>query len=125
LAEEMVQSSERDMAAVGVKPPHYAPRVSRMIPQIIAMVEKLIQNDAAYVTPDGDVFYRVNAKADYGKLSNIKVSELRTGTRDLAGGKKEDELDFALWKSDTTKDASWPSPWGVGRPGWHIECSAM
>jgi cysteinyl-tRNA synthetase len=125
LAEDMVQSTDRDMAAIGVQAPHHAPRVSHMIPQIIAMVESLIQNGAAYATSDGDVFYRVNAKADYGKLSNIKTSELRKGTRDLAGGQKEDELDFALWKHDETPDASWPSPWGVGRPGWHIECSAM
>jgi cysteinyl-tRNA synthetase len=125
LAEDMVQSSERDMAEVGVKPPHHAPRVSHMIPQIIAMIEQLIQNGAAYATSDGDVFYRVSAKSDYGKLSNTKVSELRTGTRDIAGGKKEDELDFALWKSDQAEGASWSSPWGLGRPGWHIECSAM
>jgi cysteinyl-tRNA synthetase len=125
LAQEMIHSSETDMKALGVEPPDHAPRVSEMIPQIISMISDLIANEAAYATADGDVFYRVMSKKDYGKLSNVKVDQLRGGTRDLAGGQKEDELDFALWKADNTLGASWESPWGLGRPGWHIECSAM
>ena len=89
------------------------------------MIEALIKNNAAYKTADGDVYFRVRSKGDYGKLSNRKPDELKGGTRDIVEAAKEDELDFALWKSDSTKDASWSSPWGQGRPGWHIECSAM
>jgi cysteinyl-tRNA synthetase len=89
------------------------------------MVKRLIENGYAYPTPSGDVYYRVRKKNDYGKLSNRKPDELISGTRELVTGEKEDELDFALWKNDTTPDASWSSPWGQGRPGWHIECSAM
>ncbi len=89
------------------------------------MIEDIIRRGAADQTADGDVYFRVRSKKDYGKLSNRDPNELRSGTRDLVEGNKEDELDFALWKSDTTKDASWDSPWGRGRPGWHIECSAM
>jgi cysteinyl-tRNA synthetase len=125
LADDMMASTDEDMKAIGNLAPTHAPRVSETIPQIIAMTEDLIKNGAAYATKDGDVFYRVAKKEDYGKLSNTKVENLRTGTRDIAGGAKEDELDFALWKADTTPDASWDSPWGRGRPGWHIECSAM
>ena len=125
LAQDMIDSSDRDMAAIGVRPADHQPRVSEMIPQIIAMIQKLIQNEAAYATKSGDVYYRVRRKADYGKLSGRNPDELRTGTRDLVQGEKEDPLDFALWKNDDVPDASWDSPWGRGRPGWHIECSAM
>ncbi len=125
LAEEMVRAADDDMALLGVEPADFEPRVSRMIPQIIAMVETLVANGSAYATDDGDVYYRVRNKDDYGKLSGRKIDELRSGTRDLVQGSKEFELDFALWKHDETPSASWPSPWGVGRPGWHIECSAM
>lgn len=125
LSAEIIESSEQDMRAIGCRPADYAPKVSESIGDIIAMVEDLIKNDAAYVTAGGDVYYRVRAKSDYGKLSNRKVDELLSGTRDIVEGGKEDELDFALWKADTTPEASWPSPWGQGRPGWHIECSAM
>lgn len=125
LAQDIIESSEEDMIALGCIAPDFAPRVSRSIPEIIAMVEDLIRNGAAYATPDGDVYYRVRSKSDYGKLSNRKVDELRAGTRDLVEGGKEDPLDFALWKHDETEGASWDSPWGKGRPGWHIECSAM
>ena len=125
LASDMIASSNRDMAAIGVAPADFEPRVSQCIPEIIAMVENLAAKGAAYATKGGDVYYRVRRKADYGKLSNRKPDELQSGTRDIVAGDKEDELDFALWKADTTPDASWPSPWGTGRPGWHIECSAM
>ncbi len=125
LAENMIASTDEDMLAIGVRAPTYAPKVSLMITQIIAMIQRLISNSAAYATADGDVYYRVHCKHDYGKLSNRKPDEMRSGTRDIVQGQKEDELDFALWKADTTADASWESPWGRGRPGWHIECSAM
>jgi cysteinyl-tRNA synthetase len=125
LAAEMIDGSIRDMAAIGVKPADFEPKVSENIPEIIAMIEQLIANGYAYPTKSGDVYYRVRKKSDYGKLSNRKPDELKSGTRDIVAGEKEDELDFALWKNDSTPDASWESPWGVGRPGWHIECSAM
>ncbi|MEM7261885.1 MAG: cysteine--tRNA ligase [Planctomycetota bacterium] len=125
LAEQMVRAAEEDLALIGVEPADHEPRVSESIPQIIAMVEELIENGYAYATDDGDVYYRVRSKKDYGKLSGRKIEELRTGTRDLVAGAKEFELDFALWKADETEGASWDSPWGKGRPGWHIECSAM
>ncbi len=125
LAEQIIASSEDDMRALGCRPPDHAPRVSQCITEIIAMTQELIDSGAAYATSSGDVYYRVRQKSDYGKLSNRNVDQLRSGTRDLAQSDKEDELDFALWKKDETPDASWPSPWGIGRPGWHIECSAM
>jgi cysteinyl-tRNA synthetase len=125
LADDMVNASRRDMAAIGVRPATFEPRVTESIPQIIDMVKTLIEKNFAYVTNEGDVYYRVSAKADYGKLSNRKTDELISGTRDVAQGEKESFQDFALWKSDTTADASWDSPWGKGRPGWHIECSVM
>jgi len=125
LAKDMIESCDRDMMAIGVNPPDKAPKVSEMIPQIIAMTQQLIDKKFAYATKDGDVYYRVRSKADYGKLSGRNPDDMRTGTRELVAGDKEDPLDFALWKSDTTPEASWPSQWGVGRPGWHIECSAM
>jgi cysteinyl-tRNA synthetase len=125
LAADMIAGSVRDMAAIGVMPADIEPKVSEHIPEIIAMTQSLISKGYAYATKSGDVYYRVRRKSDYGKLSNRKPDELRSGTRDIVIGEKEDELDFALWKADTTADASWQSPWGMGRPGWHIECSAM
>ena len=113
------------MNSIGVRPANFEPKVSECIPEIIEMIETLIEKDAAYSTDSGDVYYRVRRKKDYGKLSNRNPDDLRSGTRDLVIGDKEDALDFALWKKDETKGASWSSPWGMGRPGWHIECSVM
>ncbi len=125
LSRSVIESSQRDMASIGVRPADHEPCVSESIPEIIAMIEELTRTDAAYRTAEGDVYYRVRSKSDYGKLSNRKPDELRSGTRAINEGQKEDELDFALWKHDDTPGASWSSPWGIGRPGWHIECSAM
>ncbi len=125
LVDEIIASSEKDMEGLGIRPATHEPRVSESIPQIIAMIQELEKNGYAYSTPEGDVYYRVLKKADYGKLSNRKTEDLKSGTRDVVKGDKEDELDFALWKNDDVEGASWNSPWGRGRPGWHIECSAM
>lgn len=125
LADEMIKSCEHDLQKLFVRPANFEPKVSESIPEIIAMIDEIIQNDAAYATAEGDVYYRVRAKSDYGKLSNRNPDELRSGEREIVRGSKEDVLDFALWKADTTEGASWDSPWGRGRPGWHIECSAM
>jgi cysteinyl-tRNA synthetase len=125
LSNKMIESSRKDMAAIGVRPATHEPKVSENIPEIIAMVQAIIDRGFGYATAKGDVYFRVRKKSDYGKLSNRKPDELRSGTRDIVLGEKEDDLDFALWKADTTANASWQSPWGLGRPGWHIECSAM
>ncbi len=125
LSQAVISDTEIDMAAIGVETADLEPRVSQMIPEIIAMIETLIDKEFAYETQDGDVYFRVRKKSDYGKLSNRNPDDLKSGTRNLDSNGKEDELDFALWKIDDTKDASWESPWGLGRPGWHIECSAM
>ncbi len=125
LVEGLIAKNALEMQQLSIRPPTHEPRVSQSIPEIIAMTEELLANGAAYVTKSGEVYYRVRQKSDYGKLSNRQPDELRAGTRDIHQGEKEDFLDFALWKPDTTADASWPSPWGQGRPGWHIECSAM
>ena len=125
LSESIIASSIEDMNSIGVRPATHEPKVSECIPEIIEMIEVLIDNGSAYSTESGDVYYRVRRKSDYGKLSNRKPDDLRSGTRDLVIGDKEDALDFALWKKDETEGASWKSPWGMGRPGWHIECSVM
>ena len=125
LAEQMIRASQEDMAALGVRPADHEPRVSESIPEIISMIGEIIAAGGAYATESGDVYYRVRQKADYGKLSNRRIEELLSGTRELVRGDKEHPADFVLWKHDLTEGASWDSPWGWGRPGWHIECSAM
>ena len=125
LSQKVIDSTRRDMASLGVRPATHEPQVSQTIPEIIDMVATLIEKGHAYQSAAGDVYFRVRSKTDYGKLSNRKPDELRSGTRDLAVTDKEDPLDFALWKKEEVNEASWNSPWGRGRPGWHIECSAM
>ena len=125
LAEQIIAATDRDMANIGVREADYQPKVSETINEIIEMVQSLINQGAAYPTASGDVYYKVREKKDYGKLSHRNPDELRSGTRQLCGDEKQDPLDFALWKHDETPTASWDSPWGPGRPGWHIECSAM
>lgn len=125
LAEKMVDSCKEDLANLKVKPATYEPKVSDSIPEIISMIEDLVRKEHAYVTKEGDVYYRVHKNPSYGKLSNQNIEEIKSGTREIAEGDKEEDCDFALWKADDTKDATWESPWGRGAPGWHIECSAM
>ncbi len=125
LSSDMIASESEDIKNLGLKGANFTPKVSDYIPEIIAMITGLIEKNAAYPSQSGDVYYRVRQKKDYGKLSNRNLDELISGSRDLVEGEKEDPLDFALWKNDQTEDASWASPWGVGRPGWHIECSVM
>jgi cysteinyl-tRNA synthetase len=125
LSADMIASSIEDMKALGVAPADMEPKVSEHIPEIIAMVQEIIAKGFAYATKDGDVYFRVRKKLDYGKLSNRKPDDMRSGSRAITSGDKEDELDFALWKADSSSEATWDSPWGRGRPGWHIECSAM
>ncbi|MEZ4501830.1 MAG: cysteine--tRNA ligase [Dehalococcoidia bacterium] len=125
LANENIARWEQEQEALGLLPPDVRPRVSTEIPAIIALIERIIEAGHAYVTPAGDVYFRVRSKADYGKLSHRNIDELRSGTRFEPGEDKEFALDFALWKAQKPGEPAWPSPWGDGRPGWHIECSAM
>ncbi len=113
-----------DMAALGNTVPEVQPRVSDNIPQIIALIEKLIANGHAYESR-GDVYFAVRSFQGYGKLSKRNLDDLKSGARVEPGEQKRDPLDFALWKAAKPGEIKWASPWGEGRPGWHIECSAM
>src|SRR5699024_8633630 len=113
-----------DVKALGVKEATHHPRVTETMDDIIAFVEGLIENNYAYQV-DGDVYFKQRAFDGYGKLSHQSIDELRSGARIKVGEKKEDPLDFALWKEAKDGEIAWDSPWGKGRPGWHIECSAM
>ena len=123
LVDEMIASCQRDFKALDLTAPDQEPRVSTHIAEIIAMISTLIEGGYAYASEAGNVYFRVRRFSDYGKLSNRKIEDLQSGEPHTDD--KEDVLDFALWKADTVEGASWSSPWGTGRPGWHIECSAM
>lgn len=123
LAQKFIAAYHEDMQRLGCLPPTYEPLVTTSIPEIIAMIESLVAQGYAYVV-GGDVYYRVKKFADYGKLSHRKLDDLKSGARVAISEEKEDPLDFALWKAEP-EGTFWQSPWGAGRPGWHIECSAM
>lgn len=126
LAEQNIQKYLAQLAALNVLPAHDYPRVTRVIPQIIRFIDGLIQKGFAYPS-GGDVYYRVRAfgAERYGALARRDIDELRSGARVDPTEHKEDPLDFALWKAARPGEPAWESPWGPGRPGWHIECSAM
>ena len=125
LSARFCDALDQDLADLGLRTPDHLPKVSTHIPQIIGTIEKLVQNGHAYVADNGDVWYDVSSFPSYGKLSGRKVEDSRSGTRvELEGGKRQ-PADFALWKAEKPGEPSWDSPWGKGRPGWHIECSAM
>ncbi|MGZ3450842.1 MAG: cysteine--tRNA ligase [Polyangiales bacterium] len=130
LSARMAALYDEDMTALGCEPPDHAPKVSEFIPQITKLVQQLIEKNSAYAVEGqngagGDVYFRVRAFEGYGKLSGRNPDELRSGARIEVDERKEDPLDFALWKGCTANEWGWDSPWGRGRPGWHIECSAM
>ena len=125
LANRYTEAYQEQLAKLNVRRPTVFPRVSQTIAEIIRMVADLIETDHAYVTPGGDVYFRVRSDDDYGKLSHRKLDEAVSGTRVLSSEEKVEEGDFALWKAAKPGEPSWDSPWGKGRPGWHIECSAM
>jgi cysteinyl-tRNA synthetase len=125
LAARYVERYKAQLDQLNVRKPGRFPRVSETIEEIITMIEGLIERGHAYATPGRDVYFRVRTDDDYGKLSRRKLDEAVTGTRVTTSEEKEDEGDFALWKAAKPGEPSWPSPWGEGRPGWHIECSAM
>ena len=125
LANRYAEQYMGQLDQLNIRRPTVFPRVSQTITEIIQMVAGLLENDHAYVTPSGDVYFRVRSDVDYGKLSRRKLEAAVTGTRVTGSDEKEDEGDFALWKAAKPGEPSWDSPWGKGRPGWHIECSAM
>ena len=125
LTERTIAAMHEDLARLGVLPPDDEPRASGHIAGIVAMIETLIAKGYAYAAPNGDVYYAVQRFERYGRLSHRVIEELRAGERVEVNEAKTDPLDFALWKAAKPGEPAWPSPWGEGRPGWHIECSAM
>ncbi|MFP7495331.1 cysteine--tRNA ligase [Terribacillus saccharophilus] len=124
VAEKFIQAYKEDTSALGVKEGALHPRVTDSMGEIIDFVQGLIDKGYAYVS-EGDVYFRTRAFDGYGKLSHQSIDELRSGARIRVGEQKDDPLDFALWKNAKPGEISWETPWGEGRPGWHIECSAM
>src|SRR2546421_6524840 len=120
-----IKAMDEDAAALGLQRPDCEPRATQYVPQIIAMIGQLIERGYAYVADDGDVLYAVAKFEGYGKLSGKRLADLRAGARVEVDEAKRDPLDFVLWKHAKPDEPSWDSPWGKGRPGWHIECSAM
>jgi cysteinyl-tRNA synthetase len=124
VAEQYIDAFKRDMAALGVPPAQIEPKATDHIPQILDLIQRLMDLDFAYAR-GGDVFFRVRRFPEYGKLSGQKPEDMESGARIEVDPNKEDPLDFALWKGSKPGEPAWDSPWGPGRPGWHIECSAM
>ncbi|MDR5858434.1 cysteine--tRNA ligase [Halomonas eurihalina] len=125
LTGRMIDAMHEDEGRLGVLRPDAEPRATRHVAEIVAMIQTLIDKGYAYAASNGDVYYRVRKFAGYGKLNNRDPDDMRAGARVDVEELKEDPLDFVLWKAAKPGEASWPSPWGPGRPGWHIECSAM
>ncbi len=124
VANRFIEAYFRDIESLGVKRADAHPRVTETIPEIIAFIDALIEKGYAYEV-EGDVYFRTKKFSDYGKLSSQSLDDLHAGARIEVDERKEDPLDFALWKRAKEGEISWNSPWGEGRPGWHIECSAM
>lgn len=124
LADRFIAEYFVDAQALGIRPATVHPLATEHIPQIIRLIERLMENGLAYVV-DGDVYYRVRAFPAYGSLCGQNLADLDSGARVNTDERKEDPLDFALWKAQKPGEPAWQSPWGLGRPGWHIECSAM
>lgn len=124
LSEKYIVEYKKDFAALGLRPHDHNPKVTESMEEIRSIVTRLIENKKAYVA-DGDVLYSIEAFPPYGKLSGRNVEDLQAGARVEIDPKKKSPMDFALWKGAKPGEPSWPSSWGPGRPGWHIECSAM
>jgi len=125
LTQRFIDAMDEDSAKLGVMRPTIEPRATDFVEGMIEMIGALIQKGFAYAASNGDVFYAVNNFADYGKLSGKSLSDLRAGERVEVDLHKKDAMDFVLWKAAKPDEPCWDSPWGSGRPGWHIECSAM
>ncbi|PWV62236.1 cysteine--tRNA ligase [Plasticicumulans acidivorans] len=125
LTARFIDAMHEDSAALGVLPPTHEPKATATIDGIVAMVQTLVASDHAYVAGNGDVYFRVASFPSYGRLANKRLEDLRAGERVAVEEAKADPLDFVLWKAAKPGEPAWASPWGPGRPGWHIECSAM
>ena len=125
LTQRFIDAMHEDELALNVLPPDQEPRATGHIQAIRDMVQTLIEKKYAYAASNGDVYYRVEKFDGYGKLTNRKLEDMRAGARVDINDVKENPFDFVLWKAAKKDEVSWPSPWGEGRPGWHIECSAM
>ena len=125
LTERVITKMHEDERRLGVQSPDHEPRATQYVPQMIAMIEGLIAKQKAYVANNGDVYFSVKSDPNYGRLSRRDVEALMSGVRVDSIEDKQDPLDFALWKAAKADEPAWSSPWGNGRPGWHIECSAM
>lgn len=125
LTDRFIQAMHEDERALNVLPPSSEPRATEHIDNIINMVQTLIDKGFAYHASNGDVYYRIEKFENYGQLSNRNIDEMRAGARVEVDENKENPMDFVLWKAAKAGEAAWDSPWGAGRPGWHIECSAM
>ncbi|WP_312196741.1 cysteine--tRNA ligase [Mixta calida] len=125
LTNRMIAEMHADFSALNILPPDLEPRATRHISEIIELVEKLIARGHAYVASNGDVMFAVDSDPEYGCLSRQDLEQLQAGARVEVADVKRNPMDFVLWKMSKADEPSWPSPWGAGRPGWHIECSAM
>ncbi len=125
LTERYIRAMHEDAEALGILPPDQEPRATEHLPDIIAMIARLIERRHAYAADNGDVYYDVKSFPGYGRLSGKSIEDLQAGARVEPDEVKRDPLDFVLWKSAKPGEPAWESPWGPGRPGWHIECSAM
>ena len=125
LSQRYIEAYTSELANLNIIPPTATPQVSKTMPLIIEFIQGLIHKEAAYAAPNGDVYFSVTSDEDYGKLSGRKLDDMQAGARIEVEESKDHPMDFALWKAAKPGEISWDSPWGKGRPGWHIECSAM
>ena len=125
LTTKYIAAFKEDMSALGLLDPTHEPHCTDYVEKMVVFIEKLVADEYAYPVPSGDVYYRVDRFKGYGKLSGKNVEDLRAGARVEVSQQKESPLDFVLWKASKPGEPKWDSPWGEGRPGWHIECSVM
>ncbi|MDR3490862.1 MAG: cysteine--tRNA ligase [Gammaproteobacteria bacterium] len=125
LVKRYTTAMHEDFAALGMTKPHHEPTATEFIPQMISMVDKLLENKKAYIASNGDVYFSVRDFENYGCLAHRNIDQLESGARVEINDVKQDPLDFVLWKLAKPNEPQWESPWGAGRPGWHIECAAM
>ncbi len=124
ISERFIAEYEKDARGLNVRPATVHPKVTENMDSILDIIKTLVEKGYAYAV-NGDVYFRTHEFGDYGKLSHMPLEDLEAGARIAVGEQKEDPMDFALWKAAKPGEPSWDSPWGKGRPGWHIECSAM
>ncbi len=125
LSKKYIDDFDKNLEDLNILPATAKPQVSKTMPQIIAFIQGLVQKEAAYAASNGDVYFSVSEDDDYGKLSGRKLDDMQAGARIEVDETKSHPMDFALWKAAKPGEPAWDSPWGQGRPGWHIECSAM